>query len=144
YGEPLRQALLNGDIDMALVDTSVRRVLKLKFQLGLFENPYVDDEKVVEIFNTPDQLALSRVMAQKSLVLLKNDGLLPLSKTVKTLAVIGPSADSARLLQGDYHYPSHLEHMFDQHTSDASPSPQQQAIIDNWDEHFPPTVTVLE
>ena len=144
YGEPLRQALLNGDIDMALVDTSVRRVLKLKFQLGLFENPYVDDEKVVEIFNTPEQLALSRVMAQKSLVLLKNDGLLPLSKTVKTLAVIGPSADSARLLQGDYHYPSHLEHMFDQHTSDASPSPQQQAIIDNWDEHFPPTVTVLE
>jgi beta-glucosidase len=84
----------------------------MKFQLGLFENPYVDTGKVLEVYNTPEQLELSRTLAQKSIVLLKNDNnTLPLSKTLKSIAVIGPSADSARLMQGDYHYPSHMEGM---------------------------------
>ncbi len=143
YGEPLRQGLVNGDIDMALVDTAVKRILRMKFQLGLFENPYVNDEKVVEIFNTDGQRELSRRIAQKSMVLLKNDGLLPLSKNLKAVAVIGSSADSVRLMQGDYHYPSHLEHIFDQHTSENAPNPQQQTSVMDWNGHFPPSVTVL-
>ncbi len=113
YGDPLVQGIENGTIDMALVDASVRRVLSAKFAWGLFDNPYVDEGRVLEIFSKPETVELSRKIAQQSLVLLKNDGgLLPLSKALRTVAVIGPSADSARLMQGDYHYPSHMENMF--------------------------------
>lgn len=144
YGEPLRQALLDGRIDMALVDAAVERVLTLKLQLGLFENPYVDEDRAVEVFNTPEQIALTRSIAQRSLVLLKNDGILPLSPALKRIAVIGASADSARLMQGDYHYPAHLDHMNSVNLSPDAPNPQQAARASiNWDEHLPQSTTVL-
>ncbi len=144
YGAPLVQGIENGTIDMALVDTSVRRVLTAKFAWGLFDNPYVDEGRVIEIFSKPETVDLSRNIAQKSLVLLKNEGgLLPLSKSLRKIAVIGPSADSARLLQGDYHYPSHMENMFNPDVSPDSPTPAQSNVID-WSAHFPPTVTVLQ
>jgi beta-glucosidase len=144
YGEPLRQALLDGRIDMALVDAAVERVLTLKLRLGLFENPYVDEDRAVEVFNTPEQIALTRRIAQRSLVLLKNDGILPLSPALKRIAVIGASADSARLMQGDYHYPAHLDHMNSVILSPDVPSPQQAARASiNWDEHLPQSTTVL-
>ncbi len=103
YGQPIIDAVEGGNLPIALVDQAVRRGLTMKFRLGLFENPYVREEKVVEVFDTPDQRALARTIAQKSMVLLKNeDNLLPLSKAVKSIAVIGPNADSKRNLLGDY------------------------------------------
>jgi beta-glucosidase len=108
YGSPLREAVLAGDITESLVDVSVRRVLTQKFVLGLFDNPYVDDTVVV--FDTPEQRQLARQLAQKSIVLLKNEGnLLPLDKTIESIVVIGPNADSTRNLFGDYSYPAHME-----------------------------------
>ena len=104
YGDPLKSALENGDITIEHVDTSVRRHLIKKFELGLFENPYVDEGKVLEVFETSEQRELARDIARKSMVLLKNDGLLPLQKTIKTLAVIGPNADNGRNQLGDYSY----------------------------------------
>ena len=104
YGDPLKSALENGDITIEHVDTSVRRHLTKKFELGLFENPYVDENKVLEVFETPEQRELACDIARKSMVLLKNDGLLPLKKTIKTLAVIGPNADNGRNQLGDYSY----------------------------------------
>ena len=104
YGEPLKSALERGDINLELVDTSVRRHLKKKFELGLFENPYVDEGRVLEIFETSEQRKLAREIAAKSIILLKNDGLLPLPKTIRTLAVIGPSANESRNQLGDYSY----------------------------------------
>lgn len=68
----------------------MRRVLKVKFEYGLFEHPYVDVEKVKESLSNAEKRALSENIAAKSLVLLKNDGVLPLKKGTK-LAVIGPS-----------------------------------------------------
>jgi beta-glucosidase len=110
YGKPLREALDDGRVDAALADRSVARVLRMKFELGLFEEPYVDAEAAPASFDTDEQRALARRVAQKSMVLLKNEGdLLPLEPSLRRLAVIGPSADTVRLLQGDYHYPSHLE-----------------------------------
>ncbi|MBN2304781.1 MAG: glycoside hydrolase family 3 C-terminal domain-containing protein [Anaerolineae bacterium] len=110
YGDPLRQALGQGTVDMALVDDAVRLILRTKFQLGLFENPYVDAGRAADIFDTGDQRALAREIAQKSMVLLKNDGdLLPLRKDFGSIAVIGPNADSVRNLMGDYSYPAHIE-----------------------------------
>ncbi|HUH97244.1 MAG TPA: glycoside hydrolase family 3 N-terminal domain-containing protein [Anaerolineales bacterium] len=104
YGAPLKSALQNGEINMELVDTAVRRHLKKKFELGLFEDPYVDENRVLEVFETPEQRALAHEIACKSMVLLKNDGCLPLKKTIKTLAVIGPNADAPRNQLADYSY----------------------------------------
>src|SRR6266487_958469 len=104
YGDPLKSALENGDVNMEVVDTAVRRHLVKKIERGLFENPYVDEGKVLEVFETSEQRELAREIARKSMVLLKNDGLLPLSKTIRTLAVIGPNADDGRNQLGDYSY----------------------------------------
>ena len=116
YGEPLQQLTEAGDFDESVIDRSVARVLRTKFQLGLFENPYVDAESAPTVFDTPDQRALARNIAQQSLVLLKNNpptgagsALLPLPKSLKSIAVIGPNADSARNLVGDYTYICHIE-----------------------------------
>ncbi len=108
YGDPLREAIARGLVRESLVDVAVRRVLAQKFTLGLFENPYVEASSV--IFDTPPQRQLAREIAQKSIVLLKNDGgLLPLAKDIGSLAVIGPNADQVRHLFGDYSYPAHIE-----------------------------------
>lgn len=110
YGQPLRQAIESGTVSESLVDEAVRRVLKMKFLLGLFENPYVAVERVSEVFDTPEQRRLARQIAQKSIVLLKNEGdLLPLKKDLSSIAVIGPNADSIRNMLGDYAYPAHIE-----------------------------------
>jgi beta-glucosidase len=143
YGAPLRAAIEGGRVDVGLVDAAVRRVLRMKFQLGLFEHPYVDAAAAAAVFDTSAQRALAREIAQKSIVLLKNDGnLLPLRKDLRSIAVIGPSADSARLLQGDYHYPAHLEMMFGAiEEGDMSPRPVGSV---NLAQHFVPMVTVLD
>lgn len=108
----LPQAVVAGRIDESVIDEAVLRVLRQKFELGLFERPYVDADAALAVFDTPTDRALAREIAQQSIVLLKNDGVLPLSPATKRIAVIGPAADSARLLQGDYHYPTHLEPLY--------------------------------
>jgi len=104
YGEPLRTALNHGQIKMEVVDLAVQRHLRKKFELGLFENPYVDEGKVWDVIENSEQRALAREIARKSMVLLKNDGLLPLPKSIKTLAIIGPNAHDGRNQLGDYSY----------------------------------------
>ena len=86
-------------IPMAVIDKSVARVLKAKFELGLFEQPYVDVEQADRIAGSAEHAALARKAADRSIILLKNaGGLLPLDKNkVKTLAVIGPNAEPCRL-----------------------------------------------
>jgi beta-glucosidase len=112
YGEPLKTEVEAGRVPLKVLDESVRRVLRLKFQLGLFEHPYVDADVANTAFDTAEQRALARRAAAESVILLSNDGVLPLPPTLKRLAVIGPGADDERLLQGDYHYPAHLEMIY--------------------------------
>jgi beta-glucosidase len=111
YGEPLKALIENGGLAMEVLDTAVGRVLRSKFLVGLFENPYVDESAAGALFDTPADRALARRAAVASIVLLQNHGdLLPLDPlTLHRIAVIGPSADDQRLLQGDYHYPAHTE-----------------------------------
>ncbi len=109
FGEPLLDAVRSGEVEMGTVDAAVRRVLSVKFALGLFEQPFVDEAKASAAFETPSQRSLARRAAVESLVLLKNDGVLPLRPGLQRLAVIGPGADDRRLLQGDYHYPGHQQ-----------------------------------
>lgn len=100
YGPELEEAVRNGEVPESWVDLAVSRVLKHKFELGLFENPYPDEEKAKENRNA-QAMKLARRAAEKSLVLLKNENhLLPLPGDIKKVAVIGPNADNAKL--GDY------------------------------------------
>ncbi len=116
----------------------------MKFELGLFENPYVDADAAPALFDTPEQRRLAARIAQKSIILLKNDGdLLPLPRALKRLAVIGPSSDSVRLLQGDYHYPTHQEMALGPVVEgDMAPRPKDGAFDAR--QLFPPMVSVLE
>jgi beta-glucosidase len=146
YGEPLQQAIERGDIALSLIDTSVRRLLAMKFRFGLFENPYVDTAQTPRVFGTPQQKALTLKAAEESIVLLKNDGILPLPATLANIAVIGPSADSIRLLQGDYHYPSHYAAItFEGTDITEAPAPSNRRFLPdfNADGHFPPSTSVL-
>jgi beta-glucosidase len=110
YGEPLRRALERGEISLEEIDAVISRVLRTKLELGLLDNPYVDESAVQASFETPKQRLLARQIACQSMVLLKNDGLLPLKK-VNSIAVIGPNAAEPRHLLGDYSYPSMFELM---------------------------------
>lgn len=90
----LPELVRKGRVPQALVDQAVRRVLRLKFEAGLFENPYVDAAAALSKEATPDAIALAREAARKAMVLLKNDkGLLPLDeRKVKRVAVLGTHA----------------------------------------------------
>lgn len=108
YGEPLLEAVKKGKVSKAVLDLSVSRVLTFKFMLGLFENPYVDPDNVANVIDTPSDRELALEAAHKSIILLKNEkSLLPLKKDIRTIAVIGPNADSQRNLLGDYTFASH-------------------------------------
>ncbi|QBI20615.1 beta-glucosidase [Egibacter rhizosphaerae] len=110
YATPLAEALDRHRVDAAHVDAAVARVLRQKFELGLFERPYVDVDAAPTAMNAAPHQSLALETARRSLVLLKNDGdLLPLPDTHRTVAVIGPNADAARHLLGDYTYPAHIE-----------------------------------
>ena len=91
----------DGRISMATLDQAVSRVLRLKFLLGLIDHPFVDETLDAKVRRSPEHLDLSLEVARQSMCLLRNqDHLLPLKKEIKSIAVIGPSANVVRL--GDY------------------------------------------
>jgi beta-glucosidase len=92
------EAFEKGMINEASIDEAVRRVLRAKFKLGLFENPYVDPQEASKWNGTKENRELAKKASLESMVLLKNDDqTLPLSKAVKSVAVIGTDAEEARL-----------------------------------------------
>jgi beta-glucosidase len=98
YGKPLLEAVKKGIVKEAVLNQAVSRILESKFRLGLFDNPYVDSLAADKIGETPSDRALAHRAALEALVLLKNEGnILPLHKSVKTVAVLGPNADSKYL-----------------------------------------------
>lgn len=101
YQESLAQLVKEGKVTEEAIDDAVRRILKIKFILGLFDNPYADTERENAIILHKDHLTLAREMARKSMVLLKNENnLLPLNKNLKFIAIIGPLADNKEDLLG--------------------------------------------
>jgi beta-glucosidase len=103
YLQSMKENLREEKISMATIDRSVRRILKVKFMLGLFENPYVDVERAVRESNTHQNRLLAFESAREGIVLLKNgSNLLPLSKDISSIAVIGPNADNEINQLGDY------------------------------------------
>jgi beta-glucosidase len=101
FHDDVVKAVQSGLLNVSLVDEAVRRVLKVKFELGLFENKRVPKLSHV-VAGTPEHRAVALRAAEESLILLKNNGLLPVSKTVKIIAVLGPNADHAQAQLGDW------------------------------------------
>ena len=95
------EGIKSGSVSATTLDAAVGRVLRLKFLLGLFDHPYIDEAVDKTARRSPEHLALSLEVARQSMCLLKNEGgVLPLKNDLASLAVIGPNADIARL--GDY------------------------------------------
>lgn len=93
YKNNLAQLVKSGEVDIALVDDAVKRILRKKFELGLFDDPYrfLDADREKKEMNNPEHTKAAREVAAKSIVLMKNENnLLPLSKDIKTIAFIGP------------------------------------------------------
>lgn len=93
YETYLKDLLEEGKIELKQIDDAVRRILMVKYKLGLFDDPYTNIKDFPNPLNE-DHLAVSKKAAIESVVLLKNDGILPISEKIKTLAVIGPLADA--------------------------------------------------
>jgi beta-glucosidase len=104
YIIPLRKAIKDGKISLETIDKRVYEILRVKFWLGLFDNPYRGDAKRAEtVVHCKEHQSLSLDAARQSMVLLKNEGgLLPLSKSLHSVAVIGPNADEKKSLIGRY------------------------------------------
>lgn len=93
----------SGRLSRARLDEAVRRVLRLKVRLGLFDNPFVDESVERSIILSPENLAAAREVAGRSLVLLRNEGdVLPLGAGVRSIAVIGPMADDSQVPIGPW------------------------------------------
>jgi beta-glucosidase len=103
YSSSLAKHVQEGRVTKAQLDEAVRRVLEAKFKAGLFENPYADEARAASMHNNPEHRKMARIAAQRSAVLLRNEGnLLPLDPKFSSIAVIGPLADSKRDIRGSW------------------------------------------
>ena len=105
YGGFLKEALRRGLVTESDIDKAVRHVLQLKYDLGLFDNPYVDEALAEREVGSEENAQLAKQVALESAVLLKNDGILPFGEQIKKVAVIGPNADNMYNQLGDYTAP---------------------------------------
>jgi beta-glucosidase len=95
YHQHGAELVKSGKLPMAVIDEAVRRVLRIKFRLGLFEKPYTDESREASVLLSREHLNAAREIAARSMVLLRNEReTLPLSEEIKSIAVVGPLADN--------------------------------------------------
>lgn len=109
FGENLEEAVASGLLAEEILDEAVRRVLVDKFRVGLFDSPYAPDGPITVAGAESD--VLSRRLAEQSLTLLKNDGILPLTTLPSRVAIIGPNADQVLASFAAYSYPAQVDLM---------------------------------
>ncbi|MCA1555506.1 MAG: glycosyl hydrolase, partial [Acidobacteria bacterium] len=110
YNQHGEQLLKERKLSLATIDEAVRRVLRIKFRLGLFERPYADEARERTVISRPEHIAAARTLAARSLVLLKNErNVLPLDKSIGTIAVVGPLTDSPKDVLGSWTGDGHVE-----------------------------------
>ena len=103
YGKHGAELLRSGQLAPAEIDEAVRRILRIKMRLGLFEHPYADEARERSVIFSHENQAAAREIASRSMVLLKNNGdTLPLSKTLKSIALIGPLVDDQQDMIGSW------------------------------------------
>lgn len=103
YHKHVANLVRTGKLRLATLDQAVREILEVKLRMGLFDNPYTDLSKKDKVWNDPAHRALARQSAQQSIVLLRNENkVLPLHKSLKSVAVVGPLADSTEEIKGSW------------------------------------------
>jgi beta-glucosidase len=103
FAQHLPGLVKDGALKAADIDAAVRPILAVKVRMGLFEQPYTDESKLAQVIALPEHRREARLAAQRSMVLLRNEGrLLPLAKNLKSVAVIGPLADSKEATEGSW------------------------------------------
>ncbi len=103
YPAHLAGLVKDGTLKLEVLEAAVRPILEIKIRMGLFENPYVDEGLLEQVVALPENRQMARLAAQRSMVLLRNEGgLLPLPKELKSLAVIGPLANSKEATEGSW------------------------------------------
>ncbi|MGH9328603.1 MAG: glycoside hydrolase family 3 C-terminal domain-containing protein [Terriglobia bacterium] len=126
YMGPLVENVEEGRVPVSLVDRAVRRVLRVKFRLGLFQHPYVDPDRAVTVVHSKAHQELALRAAREGIVLLKDEHhLLPLKKNLRSIAVIGPDADNWVNQLGDYSpsvVPQHIMTVLQGVKEEASPN----------------------
>jgi len=112
YMQPMIENVHEGRVSMVYIDRAVSRILRQKFRLGLFDHPFVDPEHAVQVTHTKESQELALSVAREGIVLLKNEkNLLPLKKSIKSIALIGPNADDEHNILGDYVALKVLQHV---------------------------------
>ncbi len=113
YYKLLKKEIEEGRLDEEVLNNLVRRVLNQKYELGLFDNPYVDVDKIDENYNSYQDQEVSRLLSEKSMTLLKNKGaILPLKDKYRKIGLVGPFADVVSTIFGGYAYPAHVQSLF--------------------------------
>jgi len=103
YPQHLAGLVEDGTLQLAGIDAAVRPILATKVRMGLFEQPYTDESKLAQVVALPEHRKEARLAAQRSMVLLRNEGrLLPLAKSLRNVAVLGPVADSKEATEGSW------------------------------------------
>lgn len=115
YPGGIPKAIELGLIDVETLNEAVCRILRLKFRMGLFEKPFADE--TVTTLRSQSQEDLAVEIAEKSIVLLKNEDCLPIQDSVDRIAVIGPNAEDVGALFGDYSFPTHVAASFPEYSN---------------------------
>lgn len=130
YFMHLAELVREGSVDESLIDDAVLNILRLKDELGLFDDPFhgADDERGNAMYLSPDHRAIARRAAEESAVLLKNDGVLPFSKDITRLAIVGPFAES-RDINGSWSALGKTEECVNVHEGVAALLPNAELLI---------------
>lgn len=113
YSDGLKERFRTGQTDMEILDHTVRKVLEAKFRMGLFEHPFsMEGRALREVFENEQGVRLSLRSARESMILLKNNGVLPLSGGIRKLALIGPHGNCARKFFGGYTHLCMMESVY--------------------------------
>ncbi|WP_314507404.1 glycoside hydrolase family 3 N-terminal domain-containing protein [uncultured Microbacterium sp.] len=142
FGEGLVNAVRNGELDEAVVDRAVRRWLTTKAELGLFDRDGARTELLETAYEPAVALAHSLSAAREATVLLKNEGVLPLSKAPANIAVIGPHGDSIRLFFGCYTGPASIDLAMSGTMSEMAGMLDLPELLENYD--LPPLAPLYE
>ncbi|MDE6339734.1 MAG: glycoside hydrolase family 3 C-terminal domain-containing protein, partial [Muribaculaceae bacterium] len=143
----LVRAVKEGRLPESNIDEAVKRLFTIRFRLGMFDRPdNLVDAPDLSVVDNEEHKALARKLARESVVLLKNDGILPLNKELKKIAVVGPNADNKLAMLGNYNgYPSEISTVLDGIRSHVSPSTEvycekmlEHVVTDNFLPLYPP------
>ncbi len=131
--DELVEQFRRGERDMAVLDAAVYRILVAKFRMGLFEHPFaMSEEELDRLFVMEGDAEISKKSARESMVLIKNNGILPIKSSPKVIAVIGPHAKSARFFFGSYtHYSTAEGNYAMQHEKDRTAAGLEVETIGN-------------